>query len=124
MYPAFPYRPRPLFLRFTTGPLFGMKTEFKGVGVLFDTYDNDNARNNPSVFVLEVRTQLTTISLPPGLVSSIYRIGDRSITSTGDSLLSIAPLPMLPSRHEPTGLRSRLQPMVASVRLIFVVLLI
>ena len=35
-----------------TGPLFGMKSDFKGFGVIFDVYDNDNRRNNPSVFVL------------------------------------------------------------------------
>ena len=26
---------------------------FSGVGVIFDVYDNDNKRNNPSIFVLE-----------------------------------------------------------------------
>jgi hypothetical protein len=36
------------------GPIFGMKNEFKGFGVMFDVYDNDNRRNNPSVFVLTV----------------------------------------------------------------------
>lgn len=35
-----------------SGPLFGMKNDFKGFGVIFDVYDNDNRRNNPSVFVL------------------------------------------------------------------------
>lgn len=34
------------------GPVFGMKGNFVGFGVVFDTYDNDNRRNNPSVFVL------------------------------------------------------------------------
>ena len=35
------------------GPIFGMKSDFDGLGVCFDTYDNDNKRNNPAVFVLE-----------------------------------------------------------------------
>lgn len=35
-----------------SGPLFGMKQDFKGFGVVVDVYDNDNRRNNPSVFVL------------------------------------------------------------------------
>src|SRR4051794_24871351 len=29
-----------------------MKQTYKGFGVIFDVYDNDNRRNNPSVFVL------------------------------------------------------------------------
>lgn len=36
-----------------TGPIFGMKSDFNGVGVLFDTYDNDGQRNNPSIFVVQ-----------------------------------------------------------------------
>lgn len=47
MDPAFTSDPDAL-----TGPIFGMKNDFKGVGVIFDVYDNDNRRNNPSVFVL------------------------------------------------------------------------
>ena len=35
------------------GPIFGMKTDFDGLGVCFDVYDNDNKRNNPTVFVIE-----------------------------------------------------------------------
>jgi hypothetical protein len=35
------------------GPLFGLKENFRGIGIVFDVYDNDNGRNNPSVFVLE-----------------------------------------------------------------------
>lgn len=38
---------------FLNGPIFGMKSDFQGVGVMFDVYDNDNKRNNPSVFVLD-----------------------------------------------------------------------
>jgi mannose-binding lectin 1 len=49
MDPSFSSEPDSL-----NGPIFGMKSEFKGFGVLFDVYDNDNRRNNPSVFVLEV----------------------------------------------------------------------
>jgi len=36
-----------------SGPLFGMKNDFQGFGVCFDIYDNDNRRNNPSIFVLQ-----------------------------------------------------------------------
>ena len=35
------------------GPIFGMKSDFKGLAVCLDVYDNDNKRNNPTVFVLE-----------------------------------------------------------------------
>jgi len=35
------------------GPLFGVRSDFKGFGVVFDTYDNDGKRDNPSVFVLD-----------------------------------------------------------------------
>eukprot|EP00467_Chlorarachnion_reptans_P012772 CAMPEP_0114512062 /NCGR_PEP_ID=MMETSP0109-20121206/14756_1 /TAXON_ID=29199 /ORGANISM="Chlorarachnion reptans, Strain CCCM449" /LENGTH=412 /DNA_ID=CAMNT_0001691683 /DNA_START=178 /DNA_END=1416 /DNA_ORIENTATION=- len=38
-----------------TGPLFGMKEDFQGVGLIFDTYDNDGDRKNPSIFTLENR---------------------------------------------------------------------
>lgn len=31
------------------GNLFGNKPDFKGIGLLFDTYDNDGLRDNPSV---------------------------------------------------------------------------
>lgn len=35
-----------------TGPVFGMKSDFRGFGICVDVYDNDIKRNNPSVFVL------------------------------------------------------------------------
>ena len=35
------------------GPVFGMKAEFRGLGVCIDVYDNDSKRNNPTIFVLE-----------------------------------------------------------------------
>lgn len=35
-----------------TGPVFGLTESFQGCGVVLDTYDNDNRRNNPSVFIL------------------------------------------------------------------------
>lgn len=35
------------------GPLFGASERFKGFGVIFDTYDNDAKRDNPSIFVLQ-----------------------------------------------------------------------
>lgn len=37
---------------FLNGPIFGLKQDFKGIGVAFDVYDNDNKRNNPTIFVL------------------------------------------------------------------------
>jgi hypothetical protein len=33
--------------------VLGMQSTFKGIGVVFDVYDNDNQRDNPHVFVLE-----------------------------------------------------------------------
>jgi hypothetical protein len=30
-----------------------MKSDFQGFGIMFDVYDNDNRRNNPTVFVLK-----------------------------------------------------------------------
>lgn len=35
-----------------TGPVFGMRNDFEGMGVCFDVYDNDQRRNNPTVFAL------------------------------------------------------------------------
>ena len=35
------------------GPIFGMKSDFRGLGVCVDVYDNDGKRNNPTIFVLE-----------------------------------------------------------------------
>ena len=34
------------------GPLFGLRADFKGFGVIFDTYDNDGRRDNPSIYVI------------------------------------------------------------------------
>lgn len=34
------------------GPLFGNKNDFKGLGIILDTYDNDGLRDNPAVNVL------------------------------------------------------------------------
>lgn len=34
------------------GPLFGLRSDFQGFGIVFDVYDNDNRRDNPSIFVL------------------------------------------------------------------------
>jgi hypothetical protein len=34
------------------GPIFGLRDDFDGYGICIDVYDNDNKRNNPSVFVL------------------------------------------------------------------------
>jgi hypothetical protein len=45
--PSFSQNPEAL-----SGNLFGLKSDFKGFGVVVDVYDNDNRRNNPSVFVL------------------------------------------------------------------------
>ena len=35
------------------GSLFGMREDFKGFGVILDTYDNDAKRDNPAIFVLK-----------------------------------------------------------------------
>jgi hypothetical protein len=37
---------------YLSGDVFGLKRDFKGVGVVFDVYDNDGKRDNPSIFVL------------------------------------------------------------------------
>ncbi|EKG06816.1 lectin, putative [Trypanosoma cruzi] len=34
------------------GPLMGRPMEFTGLGIIFDTYDNDGLRDNPAVYVL------------------------------------------------------------------------
>lgn len=34
------------------GPIFGMPSDFKGFGIIFDSYDNDNMRDNPVVSVI------------------------------------------------------------------------
>ena len=34
------------------GPLFGHPMKFKGIGVLFDSYDNDRYRDNPAIHLL------------------------------------------------------------------------
>lgn len=44
-YVAEPHRER-------NGPLFGNKDNFKGIGFVFDTYDNDGLRDNPSVSLI------------------------------------------------------------------------
>eukprot|EP00475_Leptophrys_vorax_P029755 TRINITY_DN4394_c0_g1_i1.p1 TRINITY_DN4394_c0_g1~~TRINITY_DN4394_c0_g1_i1.p1 ORF type:complete len:469 (+),score=118.96 TRINITY_DN4394_c0_g1_i1:203-1408(+) len=48
MDPSFHFEPD-----FLNGPMFGLKDDFKGFGVIFDTYDNDGKRDNPSVFVVQ-----------------------------------------------------------------------
>ena len=35
------------------GPLYGIREDFRGIGVIFDSYDNDNLRDNPLVFVIK-----------------------------------------------------------------------
>jgi len=37
---------------YLNGDVFGIKNDFKGVGIVIDVYDNDARRDNPSVFVL------------------------------------------------------------------------
>jgi hypothetical protein len=44
------------------GPVFGMKADFAGLAVCIDVYDNDNKRNNPTVFVLEQERGSSTTS--------------------------------------------------------------
>ncbi len=34
------------------GTIFGMPAHFDGIGILFDTYDNDNLKDNPTVSVI------------------------------------------------------------------------
>jgi len=46
--PTFPSEPDSL-----NGPVFGLKSDFTGFGVVIDVYDNDNRRNNPAVYVLK-----------------------------------------------------------------------
>lgn len=38
---------------YLNGGLFGLREDFKGFGVVFDTYDNDGKRDNPSIFSIE-----------------------------------------------------------------------
>jgi mannose-binding lectin 1 len=38
---------------YLSGPIVGLRTDFHGFGIVFDTYDNDNMRDNPSVFVVK-----------------------------------------------------------------------
>lgn len=37
---------------YLSGDIFGMRRDFKGLGLIFDIYDNDGRRDNPSVFLL------------------------------------------------------------------------
>ncbi|CAD2219554.1 Legume-like lectin family/Bacterial lectin/Legume lectin domain containing protein, putative [Angomonas deanei] len=32
-----------------TGPIYGLPNDFDGIGIVFDTYDNDNDRKNPKI---------------------------------------------------------------------------
>ncbi len=34
------------------GPVFGLRDDFTGFGVVFDTYDNDGRRDNPSIYAI------------------------------------------------------------------------
>ena len=34
------------------GNIFGIREDFNGLGIIFDTYDNDGQRDNPTVYVL------------------------------------------------------------------------
>lgn len=38
---------------YLSGPLVGLRADFHGVGIIFDTYDNDNMRDNPLVLVVK-----------------------------------------------------------------------
>jgi len=52
---AFWYASEP-YVGSTPGPLFGMPADFKGIGVIFDSYDNDLMRDNPAtLFVNNVK---------------------------------------------------------------------
>lgn len=50
---------------FPTGPVFGMREAFRGVGLCFDVYDNDGRRDNPSIFVLDNRQGLAETKFSP-----------------------------------------------------------
>lgn len=38
--------------RMVSGEVFGSKDNWRGLGIFFDTYDNDNKRNNPSIYAI------------------------------------------------------------------------
>eukprot|EP00485_Elphidium_margaritaceum_P002381 CAMPEP_0202688512 /NCGR_PEP_ID=MMETSP1385-20130828/4014_1 /ASSEMBLY_ACC=CAM_ASM_000861 /TAXON_ID=933848 /ORGANISM="Elphidium margaritaceum" /LENGTH=442 /DNA_ID=CAMNT_0049343505 /DNA_START=44 /DNA_END=1372 /DNA_ORIENTATION=+ len=42
---------------YLTGSIFGLTEKFQGFGVVFDTYDNDGNRDNPTTFVLKQEKQ-------------------------------------------------------------------
>jgi len=35
------------------GNIFGMREDFRGLGIMIDVYDNDGRRNNPAIFVIK-----------------------------------------------------------------------
>lgn len=56
-----------------TGPVFGLRENFKGFGVVFDTYDNDGRRDNPSVFAVMNKENNFAYSHNDDLASSYIR---------------------------------------------------
>ncbi|ETO17291.1 lectin, partial [Reticulomyxa filosa] len=38
---------------YLAGPIFGIREDFEGFGICFDTYDNDGSRDNPRIFVIK-----------------------------------------------------------------------
>eukprot|EP00479_Gromia_sphaerica_P011725 TRINITY_DN5907_c0_g1_i1.p1 TRINITY_DN5907_c0_g1~~TRINITY_DN5907_c0_g1_i1.p1 ORF type:complete len:198 (+),score=45.67 TRINITY_DN5907_c0_g1_i1:471-1064(+) len=40
-------------IAYLNGPIFGVRDNFKGFGVVFDSYDNDGRRDNPQIYVLK-----------------------------------------------------------------------
>jgi mannose-binding lectin 1 len=69
------------------GPLFGMPADFKGIGVLFDSYDNDHQRDNPATMVISnVRGETNQWNLDSDLIDqSAFRcLFDHRNTADGD----------------------------------------
>jgi mannose-binding lectin 1 len=51
------------------GPLMGMRRRFKGIGMVFDSYDNDNMRDNPvGLFIDNVEGDTNTWSTDHDLI--------------------------------------------------------
>lgn len=58
---------------YLTGSVFGLREDFTGVGVVFDIYDNDGRRDNPSVFVLVNNGAATTYNHDNDYADDMYK---------------------------------------------------
>ncbi|XP_067871245.1 protein ERGIC-53-like [Heterodontus francisci] len=54
-----------------TGPVFGAVDHWDGVGIIFDTFDNDGRRNNPAILVVGNDGQLTYDHMNDGATQSL-----------------------------------------------------